>query len=59
MHLKNELYGVILTAFRKSKHLSTVDYQGHEWYGYICVLSISQKGVVSNVIFSLLVKETI
>ena len=26
MHLKNELYGVILTAFKNSKYLSTVDY---------------------------------
>ena len=58
MHLRNELYGVILTAFKKSKYLSMVDYSGDEWYGYICFLSISRKGVVSNVIFSLLIKET-
>ena len=52
------MWSYIITTFKKSKHLSTVDYQGHEWYGYICVFSISQKGVVSNVIFSLLGKKT-
>ena len=26
MYLRNELYGVILTVFKKSKYLSTMDY---------------------------------
>ena len=57
MHLRNELYGVILTAFKKIEMLIYGGLLRSKMVWVYLFLIDFTKRVVSNVIFSLLVKE--
>ena len=57
MHLRNELYGVILTAFKKIEMLIYGGLLRSKMVWVYLFLIDFSKRVVSNVIFSLLVKE--
>ena len=58
MHLRNELYGLYLTAFKNGNTYLRWIIKVMNVRVIFVSYQFSRKGVVSNVIFSLLVKGT-